>query len=69
MHWCLDVSFREDESRTRTGHAATNLAMPRRVALSLLRRTGTKGSIRTRRLPAAWDDDYLLDVLQGIKAK
>jgi predicted transposase YbfD/YdcC len=68
LHWCLDVSFREDESRTRAGHAATNLAMLRRAALSLLKRAGTKGSIRTRRLKAAWDDDYLLNVLQGIKA-
>jgi predicted transposase YbfD/YdcC len=68
LHWCLDVSFREDQSRTRTGHAAANLAMLRRVALSLLKRAGTKGSIRTRRMKAAWDDEYLLDVLQGIKA-
>lgn len=68
LHWCLDVSFREDQSRTRSGHAAANLAMLRRVALSLLKRAGTKGSIRTRRMKAAWDDEYLLNVLQGIKA-
>jgi predicted transposase YbfD/YdcC len=68
LHWCLDVSFREDESRTRMGHAAANLALLRRVALSLLKRAGTKGSIQTRRMKAAWDDEYLLTVLQGIKA-
>jgi predicted transposase YbfD/YdcC len=68
LHWCLDVSFREDQSRTRIGHAAANLATLRRVALSLLKRAGTKGSIRTRRMKAAWDDDYLLQVLQGFKA-
>ena len=67
LHWCLDVSFREDQSRARAGHAAANLAMLRRVALSLLKRTKVKGSIRTRRLRAGWDDDYLLQVLQGIK--
>jgi predicted transposase YbfD/YdcC len=68
LHWCLDVSFREDESRTRAGHAGANLGMLRRVALSLLKRTGNKGSIQTRRMKAAWDDDYLMKVLQGITA-
>jgi predicted transposase YbfD/YdcC len=69
LHWCLDVSFREDQSRTRMGHAAANLAMLRRVALSLLKRTKVKGSIKTRRMKAGWDDDYLLQVLQGITAE
>ncbi len=69
LHWVLDVSFREDDSRTRAGHAAANLGMLRRVALSLLKRAGTKGSIRTRRMRAGWDDDYLLTVLQGITDK
>ena len=69
LHWVLDVAFREDESRTRAGHAGANLGMLRRVALSLLKRTGTKGSIQTRRMKAAWDDDYLLKVLQGITDK
>jgi predicted transposase YbfD/YdcC len=68
LHWVLDVSFREDDSRTRAGHAATNLGMLRRVALSLLKRAGTKGSIKTRRMKAGWDDDYLLKALQGITA-
>ena len=66
MHWVLDVAFREDESRTETGHAGANLGMIRRVALSLLKRAGTKGSVHTRRLRAAWDDQYLVQVLQGL---
>jgi predicted transposase YbfD/YdcC len=69
LHWVLDVSFREDDSRTRSGHAAANLGLLRRVAVSLLRRTKTKGSIKTRRMKAGWDDDYLLQVLQGITAE
>jgi predicted transposase YbfD/YdcC len=68
LHWVLDVSFREDDSRTRVGHAAANLGLLRRVAVSLLKKADTKNSIRTRRLKAAWDDDYLLRVLQGITA-
>jgi predicted transposase YbfD/YdcC len=66
MHWVLDVSFREDESRTSAGHAGANLGMVRRVAVSLLRRAGARGSVQTRRLRAAWDDHYLLQVLQGL---
>ena len=69
LHWVLDVAFREDDSRTRSGHAAANLGMLRRVALSLLKRTKVKGSIRARRLRAGWDDGYLLQVLQEITAK
>jgi len=69
LHWVLDVAFREDESRAREGHAGANLGMLRRVALSLLKRAGKKGSIQTRRMRAAWDNDYLLKVLQGITAK
>src|SRR5205085_11755607 len=68
LHWVLDVSFREDDSRTRAGHAAANLGMLRRVAVSLLKRAGAKGSIQTRRMKAAWDDEFLLTVLRGIPA-
>jgi predicted transposase YbfD/YdcC len=67
LHWVLDVSFREDESRARAGHAGANLGIVRRVAVSLLKRADTKGSIQTRRMKAAWDDDYMLKVLQEIR--
>jgi len=68
LHWVLDVVFREDDSRVRAGHAGENLAMVRRVAVSLLRRAPGKGTTPTKRLKAGWDDDYLLQVLQGIPA-
>lgn len=68
LHWVLDVAFREDESRTSDLNAGANLAMLRRVAVSLLKRVTARGSIETRRLMAAWDDDFLLQVLQGIPA-
>jgi predicted transposase YbfD/YdcC len=68
LHWVLDVVFREDDSRVRQGHAGANLAMLRRVAVSLLRRAPGKGATPTKRLKAGWDDDYLLQVLQGITA-
>ncbi|WP_232069976.1 ISAs1 family transposase [Gemmata massiliana] len=69
LHWVLDVAFKEDDSRARTGHAAANLGLLRRVAVSLLKRTKVKGSIKTRRMKAGWDDNYLLQVVQGITAQ
>lgn len=38
FHWVLDVTFREDECRTRKGYAARTLAMIRRAVLTLLLR-------------------------------
>ena len=66
LHWALDVAFREDDSRTSAGHAGANLGMLRRVAVSLLQKAGDHGSIQTRRMKAAWDDQYLLKALQEI---
>jgi predicted transposase YbfD/YdcC len=68
LHWCLDVSFREDENRTRDTNAGANLGVVRRVAASLLKQDATRGSIKAKRLNAAWDDKYLERVLQGFKA-
>jgi predicted transposase YbfD/YdcC len=66
VHWVLDMAFREDESRVRQGQAAENLAVLRRLALTLLRAdTTTKAGIKARRLKAGWDDRYLLHVLHG----
>jgi len=63
LHWSLDVSFREDESRVRMGHAQENLAAVRKIALAMLRQAPTRhGGIKSRRLQAGWDDDYLLAV-------
>jgi predicted transposase YbfD/YdcC len=68
MHWVLDVVYGEDDNRTRSGHAGANLAMIRKVAVSLTRRAPGKQSGVTKRLKAGWDDDYLLQILQGIPA-
>lgn len=67
LHWCLDVSFGEDANRTRDTNAGANLGMVRRVAASLLKQDPERGSIKAKRLTAAWDPDYLRQVLQGFK--
>lgn len=66
LHWSLDVSFAEDKSRVRKGHAAENLSRIRRIALNLLKAETVhcKRGIKTKRLRAGWDHDYLLRVLQ-----
>ena len=64
LHWSLDVSFREDECRKRTGNSAENFAMVRHIALNLLKQENSlKKSINTKRLKAGWDDTYLMKVL------
>ena len=66
VHWVLDVSFREDESRVRTGNAPQNMATMRHAALNLLRQDKhSKISIKARRKLAAWDNDYLLSILSN----
>jgi predicted transposase YbfD/YdcC len=65
LHWVMDVCFREDQSRARTGHAAENLATLRRLALNLLKTEKTKRrGIRGKQLNAGWDHAYLLQLLK-----
>jgi predicted transposase YbfD/YdcC len=63
LHWTLDVTFKEDQSRLRAGHGARNMAVVRHFALNLVRQTKDKRSIKRRRKRAAYDPDYLLQIL------
>lgn len=66
LHWSLDVSFNEDQSRIRKDNAPENFAMIRHLALSLLKReTTAKGGVNVRRLRAGWDGNYMLKVITG----
>jgi predicted transposase YbfD/YdcC len=68
LHWTLDVTFREDNSRARSGHAPENLAALRRLALNAIKsnKSQPKLSVRSRRLMAAWNHDYLASLLGGL---
>lgn len=64
LHWSLDVTFREDDSRARTKNAAQNLATLRRIALNLLKKDRSrKASIRSKRYIASIDLTFLVHVL------
>ena len=65
LHWTLDVTFREDDNRTRDKNAGANLGLIRRVAVSLLKRAPGKDSLKTKRMQAAWNPDFRLKALQG----
>jgi predicted transposase YbfD/YdcC len=63
LHWVLDVTFHEDASRIRSGDAPQNMAVVRHIALNLLRKEPSKGSLKTKRFRAALNDAYLAQVL------
>ena len=66
LHWSLDISFADDNRRTRTGNGAENASRLSRIALNLLKaETTLKASIKSKRLVCGWDHDYLLKVLLG----
>jgi predicted transposase YbfD/YdcC len=64
LHWVLDVAFSEDLDRKRAGHAAQNFSILNRIALNLLKQDKTsKRGIKGKRLKAAWNHPYLLNLL------
>ena len=64
LHWCLDMAFREDESRKRKDYSSENFAILRHITLNLLKQEKShKRSIAGKRLFAGWDANYLEKVL------
>ena len=65
LHWTLDVAFNEDTSRKRKGNASQNYSIILKIALNLLKNEKSKKiSVKSKRIKAAWDNDYLLKVLE-----
>ena len=63
MHWTLDVTFREDDSRTRERTLANNLSWLRRFAITLVKRHPMDDSLRGKFLRCAYNTDFLTEVL------
>ena len=64
LHWVLDVTFREDEQRKRAKNAAKNFAIVRKITLNLLKKDKGKESLKTKRLKAAWNKDFLIKLIK-----
>lgn len=64
LHWSLDVTFHEDNSRARTRNAAQNLATLRRIALNLIKKDRSKNcSLRSKRYIASIDPEFLMHLI------
>jgi predicted transposase YbfD/YdcC len=66
LHWVLDVIFKEDESRIRTGHSPANFNVVRQIAINLLKKEDTpKLSIKRKRFLAGLDDFFRDKILRA----
>lgn len=63
LHWVLDVVFNEDQNRTRKDHGPKNLAVLRHMALNIVRKETSKGSMRVKLKRAGWNDNFLTTLL------
>ena len=66
LHWILDVTFREDDSRIRDGNAPENLAIIRHIALNMLQQhRSKKTSVKKLRKMSGWSDSNLKVILEA----
>ncbi len=65
LHWVLDVVFRDDLARLRTGHGPENMAVVKHLAMNLLREAKPVTSLKNRRKLAGWNLDYLDRLIRG----
>ena len=63
VHWVLDVAFKEDDCGVRAKELARALSLIRKIALNIIRRSKTTGSVRGRLKMAAWNNDFLEEIL------
>jgi predicted transposase YbfD/YdcC len=66
LHWSLDVQFGEDASRKRSGNAAQNFGLIRRIALNIVKNHPEKISVRRKMNKCAMSDTYREKLLQAI---
>jgi predicted transposase YbfD/YdcC len=66
LHWVLDVTFKEDDSRIRTGYAPEKFNIVRQIAINLLKKEPSKLSIKRKRFKAALSDFFRDDVIFSV---
>ena len=64
LHWVLDVVFKDDLARLRTGHGPANMAVIKPMAVNLLRRAEATTSLKNRRKRAGWNTAYLESLIR-----
>jgi len=71
MHWVLDMTFREDESRIRKKQGALVFNVMRKIAMALFKQDETKTASMARKMKmAGLDEDYRSTLLEsGIKMR
>jgi predicted transposase YbfD/YdcC len=64
LHWCLDVTFKEDLSTKQAGNAAENFSTITKIAINLLKKENSKKrSIKNKRLLCGWDENFLAKIV------
>ena len=63
LHWRLDVVMNEDQMRNRLDNGPYNLAILRHMAINVMQKEGSKGSLRGKFKRAGWQDAYLTRLL------
>jgi predicted transposase YbfD/YdcC len=63
LHWRLDVVMNEDQQRARADNGPNNLAVLRHMALNVIQKDKSKGSLRGKIKRAGWDDRFLRELL------
>lgn len=67
LHWVLDVAFGEDQSKVSTGQGPVNLATVRKLAMRIIQEDKQiKGSFKTKRKIAGWNDEYMINILKKV---
>ena len=64
VHYCLDVSFGEDQNRARTKYAAANLSTLRKITMNILRQEPSDKSLIQKQRKAARNQRFLLKLLK-----
>jgi len=64
LHWQLDVTFNEDDTRKRK-NAAQNFSLISKIALAQIKNSQRKGSFKMKRKLAGWDENYMMELLDS----
>lgn len=65
LHWHLDVAFNEDKQRLKEKNATLCMAVLRRFALALIKKTDSKESVKNQRLAMGWNEDEIIKLFNN----